>query len=32
MPLVTPKKSEKQSEFVSRCLGDETIEASESLE
>ena len=25
MPLVTPKKSEKQGEFVSRCMGDETI-------
>ena len=25
MPLVTPKKSEKQGEFVSRCMGDETM-------
>ena len=25
MPLVTPKKSEKQGEFVSRCMGEETM-------
>jgi hypothetical protein len=25
MPLVTPKKSEKQGDFVSRCMGDETM-------
>jgi hypothetical protein len=25
MPLVTPKKSEKQDDFVSRCMGDETM-------
>jgi hypothetical protein len=25
MPLVTLKKSEKQGEFVSRCMGDETM-------
>jgi hypothetical protein len=25
MPLITPKKSEKQGEFVSRCMGDETM-------
>jgi len=25
MPLITPKKSEKQGDFVSRCMGDETM-------
>lgn len=25
MPIPSPKKSEKQGEFVSRCMGDETM-------
>lgn len=25
MPLILPKKSEKQGDFVSRCMGDETM-------
>lgn len=25
MPLILPKKSEKQDDFVSRCMGDETM-------
>ena len=27
MPLPTPKKDEKENDFISRCMGDETMKA-----